>query len=266
MENTKKQTKTEKIREAVKCFPYLIPMYIKDKSFDPKITYGIMKKMLPLRFSIEFECLGAIEPNRKISSINLANKYKVYSLNRDYCCNTNTPFEERNDLNEHRVSILGFKQLAGLYQVLEVMKNNCIDCKGSGIHIHIDISPFYYPTTKKRNWYGDDFYLKLQQVLIQNSYLDKVHEIFGNKYYGTYNRKTCSINEKGRWINIRTNYDTIEFRIGNLTFDYTELIDIVIKLQSLVKKVNREINNKNKITKGYNITKYHPLDRKSKKM
>ena len=123
MENTKKQTKTEKIREAVRCFPYLIPMYIKDKSFDPKITYGIMKKMLPLRFSIEFECLGAL--NKGNLTLDLNKLYNIYSLTRDYYHESNEEYYlNAPSLNEHRVSILGFKQLIGFYNVLNEMKTN----------------------------------------------------------------------------------------------------------------------------------------------
>lgn len=263
--NTKMQSKTEKIREAVKRFPYLIPLYIKDKSFDPKITYGIMKKMLPLRFSIEIECLGALNKGDRTQDLNKL--YNVYSLTRDYSyVRTEEDYLNATVLNEHRISVLGFKQLVGFYNVLEAMKHSLFYCKGGGIHIHIDLTPFYYSDNNSNSWKVESYYIKLHNVLSTNAYLDRVYKIFGSKYTGTYNRRSCEIDSKGNWINIRPYFKTIEFRIGDLTFEYEELIDIVIQLQALVKEINYKINNKNKITKGYDITKYHPLDRKSRKM
>lgn len=258
------QSKTEKIRKAVKRFPYLIPLYMKDKSFDPKITYGIMKKMLPLRFSIEIECLGALNKGNRTRDLNKL--YNVYSLTRDYY-----PEQAEEDylnatiLNEHRISVLGFKQLVGFYNVLEAMKHSLFYCKGGGIHIHIDLTPFYYSDNNSKSWKADSYYVKLYNILSTDAYLNRVYKIFGSKYAGTYNRRSCEIDSKGNWINIRPYFKTIEFRIGDLTFEYEELIDIVIQLQALIKEINYKINNKNKITKGYDITKYHKLNQSSKK-
>lgn len=259
MENIKPGNKTEKIREAVKRFPYLIPMYMKDPTFDPKITYGIMKKILPLRFSIEFECLGTINENKTIDSKKHGNQFGVYSLNRDKWTNeSNDPnyWANQQSLNEHRVSVLGFRQLVGFHKVLETMKSDLISCPGSGIHIHIDISPFIPDKIEDRRGTYERWLENIRNQMVIN--LDMVYEIFGSKYTGEYNRKSCRIDQKGNWVNIRSGFKTIEFRIGELTFDYEELIDIVIKLQKLTKEVMRKAH-KISLQKGYNITKYHPL-------
>lgn len=217
-------TKTQKIKDAVYTAPYLIPGYLKNKTFDHRITTGILAKLLPLRWGIEFECINGLP-------ININNSLNLYDFSQNYPYNP-----ESDQQNEIRLSGQGYLYLSALYMALNKMKTYCKLIDGGGIHIHINY--LNYPTNQS----------KLVTFFSQSKILDQVYKIFGSKYVGNYNLKNCSIH-KGNWV--RITHNTIEFRIGDLTFEYEEIVQILIKLQSLVKRALNETYDRNEITDYY---------------
>ena len=218
VKSSKVNTKSQRVRDAVLTAPHLIPVYLKDKSFNPKITTGIMAKMLPLRWGIEFECIGAIPGIIQMNIPQWGNESnKVCEFSQD----TRTADVE----NEIRISGRGYTHLTGLYNLLQHMKQCCQIVKGGGIHIHINHSGYYADINKMLVFFQ------------QECVLDKVYEIFGSQYKGIYNAKVAAWS-KGSWVRITDN--TIEFRIGELTFEYTEIVKILIALQSLMKQAINE--------------------------
>jgi hypothetical protein len=137
------------------------------------------------------------------------------------------PGDDR-DMNEVRISISGYKQLITLWNALQIL-NKCliIPKENGGIHIHID-APFV------RESRGSEFALKWFD---RPAILSEVLQIFEG-YSGTYNKRHASKN-KANYIRI-TDYPTIEFRIGRLSYDYPTLIRYIIKCSELVRKCKKE--------------------------
>jgi hypothetical protein len=136
--------------------------------------------------------------------------------------------EGERDMNEVRISISGYKQLITLWNTLRIL-NKClvIPSINGGIHIHVDAK--FVRTAAGRdyavNWFN------------QPAILSEVLQIFEG-YSGTYNERSASIN-KGNYIRV-SDYPTIEFRIGRLTYDYSTLIRYIIKCSELVRKCKHE--------------------------
>ena len=142
MENTNSSLTTcQRIREAVLYDPCLIPLYCKPPC-SKRITHGIMAKMIPFRSSIEIECNNSLSLRKNTVEIcwhsdwkKLANKFKLTDYSDDNM--------SKKGPTEHRISISNYKQLTGLYNTLLEMKKHCLLNPSSGIHIHIDLHPFF---------------------------------------------------------------------------------------------------------------------------
>lgn len=227
--------KSEYTRECLLRHPYLISKLLKDKAYDPKITKGILYQMIPFRSSIEIECIKSLSIALNIGTrkhnkyVPLTKKYDILSFDDD---RTNL---SSKIISEHRISIRNYSQAAGLYRILQDMKKYCILNPGSGIHIHIDASKIanneFLSVSSNR--------FKIQKFLTLK--LDELEEIFG-KYNGTYNRKTVEFEHKGSWINIRYHsFNSIEFRIAPMTFDYETIIMWIIRCNKIVKELYKKL-------------------------
>lgn len=206
---------------------------------NPKVCKGIMKSMIPFRFSVEFECFGRY--------LETKDKKSILSVDADKTSRYLDSIKSSEEyFNEIRISCLAYHQLEAFYQRLEHMKMYNKGGEGTGIHIHIDISSFGDFNSMDRQ------VIKALNVFNSDEVLDKVYAIFGSKYNGTYNKRGAQYQSKGWWINCFRSFNTIEFRIGDLTFEYEELIKIVIELEKLVKtimlqsgfKLTRKVYNK----------------------
>lgn len=246
-------TKCQKIRDAVKRHPYLIPTLLKDKSYDPIITKAIIKSMLPTRVGIEIECIG----NLNISKFkelpynnkrnNIFNRYKkiedhynIYDFKQDYF-NTDPNISM---INEHNISLLNYNHLLGLYNILNDMKKHCFINPKSGIHIHINASKLLSDNLMNYiyNEYKNNINLSYNILNNEfNKHLDTIDDIFDNSYTGLYNKRGIQLDIKTHWVNIRSNLRSIEFRIGYCTFDYETIIRWCIELTKLVNKVTNNI-------------------------
>lgn len=242
-------THRQEILGAVYNCPQALPHLF--KSYNKQLLHNILHDLLPRRIGLEFECSEFILLD-KIDEITLkaerrylidktisqsehmenliASYYNIYSFSAE--C-TNTLF-----INEHRISILGYTQLEGLHRVLEDMKKNCKFTE-SGIHIHIDINDF-----QDNN---DSYFLEEEELIAYlRKNLNKVESIFypkGEKYKGTYNGKT--INTRG-WIRLQPEFGSVEFRIAPLTFDYTTIVEWLIKLTALIEDTKKHLGLKTK--------------------
>ena len=221
--------KTQYVRECLLEHPLLIPKLIKNPSFDPKITKGILYDMIPVRSSIEIECfnsLSRVYNQRDFPT--MAKKYDILTYRDDrstgsqYC--------------EHRLSIQNYSQASGLYKALLDMKKHCQLNPGSGIHIHINAPKISnIPSIE----YNREFRNKI--VIFFNSRFDQIEELFG-KYTGTYNEKSVRFENKGSWINIRYyTFSSIEFRTAPMTFEYTTIIKWIIGCNKIVKDLHKEL-------------------------
>lgn len=247
-------TKIQKIDYAVLHNPDLIPILLKDCSISKGLIYSRMRRLVPRRVGIEFECMGnPLDYYKFVLKKNITGSEdfeKIFNL-LDYSQDlpitrgssstdsdsslgitrfrnlTQIITESDNELfNELRVSIKDYSQLRGLYNILKLFKNSCIIPSGGGIHIHIDFSDY------------DDYGTRVISKKYINNHLKEVEDIFP-KYTGTYNKRKVGISHKGTYVNL-SRHGSIEFRIAPLTFDYETLIEWIVKCNKFVTKLIHE--------------------------
>lgn len=245
--------------------PNLIPILLNDTSINKGMIYRKLKKTLPCRIGIEFELAGnfvqkfceeyKVIPDKKTDLRKiLAQFYNVLEIRgdsdysgievvadtvSDITVTNSTPSEglsytdgtpirintvntvlAQNDvpIYEIRISLSNYKQLKGLYKFLQDLVKFCKLHEGGGIHIHIDMSAFKYANTSKE---------REVQYYIQRR-LNDIDKFFP-KYKGKYNKKIVGLRQKGTWVNL-SRLDTLEFRTMPLTFDYSTLMEWIVKI------------------------------------
>jgi hypothetical protein len=225
-----------KIRWAVYNRPSLLKSILADRHLNRTLTTTMLHNLLPRRSSIEIECLGKLgeqkntehyKRHNKKELSKLSNKYKVHSISFDYSF-----LHDKTDYCEHRISIIGYRQLEGLFNILEDMKRDCTLNSRSGCHIHIDLKP-----TIKRFKSRYKSYLSSLQLDICNFMDKKLKDNTINHILGVYTGQyppICQVGDKCSQINIRTDYKSIEFRTAPMTFDYSLIITWFIKLNKLL--------------------------------
>lgn len=238
-------TRIQKIDYAIYHDPTLIPILLKDCSIKNGLIYSRLRRAVPRRVGIEFECLGNPASTYKYGwngSINHSSQLKEEFHLTDYSQDLgiarseseyNKEFRELNTVkckgvsfNELRVSISDYRQLSGLANILKLFDDSCKKPIGGGIHIHVDF-----------NKYQDHRTREIVQKYITR-HLSEVEEIFP-RYDGTYNKRKVGNHQKGTYVNL-SYHGTIEFRIAPLTFDYSELIKWVVGCNKFVTKVIHE--------------------------
>ena len=239
-----KLMQAQKVKYAVLNAPYLIPQYFK-APYNPIITRGILHKMLNRSCGIEIECFGSLCHNvsdyqgrdDSMRFIDVRNYYNIMNYAEDSPNRHN--INPRHDItfNEHKIRIEGHSQLTGLYDILSDMKKYCRLNTASGVHIHVDLSDVFKKHSTRRsemvalNNIGNHFKKYMQPRL------NEIEQIFypGSKYDGEYNRyKDVSTDKLHHWVAIRNNLKSIEFRIGPMTFEYTDIIRWCVELNKMV--------------------------------
>jgi hypothetical protein len=169
--------------------------------------------------------------------VDIYDNYLPYTTGFEIECSQNKTFkiehfkaipdivEVNVDSWEQRFQIpAGIKGLICLWNICEQLKLNSLLNEDSGIHIHVDMTGFSVPAdTRRFRWMLD--------------------ELDSWNYKGSYNNRNISIS-KGNWVRVNTSFKTIEFRICEMTFDYNVLIKRIIHVNSIVKRLKREINSK----------------------
>lgn len=227
--------KIKKIDYAIYHDPSLFKVLLNDCSIKKGLLYSRLGRVLPHRVGIEFELLGDLAKNYvKLhpeikSEKQFAKHFNVYKYSEDSFSGTGYTTNEvplislPNSLNEVRVSLIHPLQLFGLYRILIEMKRYCENPIGGGIHIHVDFSK-----------YSSEANNKIAAKYIYNN-LHEVEAIFP-KYVGTYNKRKVGIQHKGTYVNF-SRYNSIEFRIAPLTFDYETLLTWIVSCNKFVAKV-----------------------------
>lgn len=125
----------------------------------------------------------------------------------------------------------GVEGLIGLDKVLEIFKKYYAFNEGSGIHYHIDCSDIkflsFYPS----------FHFFSKFVISNQSWILK--SLNSWKYKGTYNSRNISY-IKQYWVIPRETYSTVEFRIGEMSFDYQLIVKRILHLQNIVHKLKTD--------------------------
>lgn len=229
------------IKQIVLTDPTVLKHILRNPNYDKRKITGIISQMFKYDVGLEFELFGSLSHLSKIKirgtdkskerndiNKNIAKILRIVSYSEDHYHNKS--LLEQKDLNELRIRLRGHLGLVPLYNSLNYMRESCMIPKNSGgIHIHVDCNRFLGTNDDRNllcNWFS--------KPEVQNRVLD----IFGG-YEGTYNKPGCKVRTKGYYVNI-SRLDTVEFRIGKLTFDYPIIANWIYKCQQLVKEGLRQ--------------------------
>lgn len=132
-----------------------------------------------------------------------------------------------NIYNEQRFRIPnGIEGLICLFDIANLLRKYAYPNNESGLHYHIDCTDFYEEIEK-------ELFMKHKDYIL--SELDKWD------YKGTYNRRTISIDVGGVWVRLQSFFKTMEFRIGEMTFDYNLLFKRITHLNTIVRTIKSDI-------------------------
>lgn len=140
----------------------------------------------------------------------------------------------RSDIYEQRIQIYpGLRGAVSLYKYLQILQEYGIHTT-SGIHIHVDVSKF-----TKYQYSDQKFSLSSSKSESLGEYFKKhsdfiLKELDSWGYKGTYNQREVR-GSKGGWFGYRSEKDSVEIRICEMTFDYRVLIKRIVHCQYIVK-------------------------------
>lgn len=176
----------------------------------------------------------ALDNNDK-DVINLALYYLPYSTGFEIEC---SPKEDINKSLYHSLGLFyayeiteseqrfriknGINGLNELYNISLLLPKTMYINNESGIHYHVDCS---------------DIWDKLNNNIIQylSNYI--LSELDTWEYKGTYNPRKCEFSSSRNWIRFKDSTKTMEFRIGEMTFDYQLLFKRIAHCNKIVRKV-----------------------------
>jgi len=170
----------------------------------------------------------------------LANSFIKYSVGIEVEVNTKDLDALKEDillknmilcyLDPQEVRFRTFTGIVGLidvYNICELLKKHCLFNSQSGIHYHIDFTDRPEIVKNFDHWM---YTFKRLELLKQ---LDSWN------YKGSYNKRAVTWN-KTSWVSTRSNFNTFEFRIGEMTFDYQLMIKRIIHLQNICHKIKKD--------------------------
>lgn len=187
-----------RINELVKSFPTLLP----DK---PEIE-EVGLYYLPFSTGFEIECASKYDtiPSDVIDEFRAIPHIMHVDINND---------EQRFRIPE------GLKGLQCLFEISTLLKKHHELNMGSGIHYHVDCSIIWSALSK-------DF--------IEKESFNILKELDTWEYKGTYNSRACVFSETRNWTRFKSYTKTMEFRIGEMTFDYPLLFKRITHANQIV--------------------------------
>ena len=204
------------LRDCVFHNPLALPLF-------PNNMVNIASNMLPYQIGIEVEC-SFKDGTRSMCDVNLGDIVSELGI-------VNYSW----DVSEQRFRIKsGVAGMIGLYNVCEYLKKECYLNNMSGIHYHVGIG---YPSIEKlytRLCGGTIEQRKIEDMILPE--LDKWD------YKGQYNSRYVSPEKSSAWVNIRRRMGTVEYRTGEMTFDYSVMINRILHVSSISSKVIKNIN------------------------
>jgi hypothetical protein len=124
---------------------------------------------------------------------------------------------------EHRFRIpSGLNGFKCLFKISQALCVNSVFNSGSGIHYHVDFTECYDEITP--------------QIINQvTPFVLEELDTWG--YEGTYNARGISTGMSHNWVRMQSGFKTLEYRIGEMTFDY----DLLIKRITHVNYISKVI-------------------------
>lgn len=199
----------------------------------PKKLQGIADKYLPYSTGIEIEC-----SRKDGNDIDEDEYYKDFADINNRCIHTNPGYDEQR----FRIPT-GIEGMILLYDITEFLKKYYLLNEGSGIHYHISMDKVNYSSE------GENI------LTLPTDWILK--ELDTWKYKGRYNRRAICVVKEHVWLNFRSSINTAEFRIGEMTFDYSLMMKRIIHCQSIITRFTNKYlaakKEKERIEHGQNI-------------
>lgn len=132
-----------------------------------------------------------------------------------------------NDGHEQRFRIpKGIDGLVCLFYIAEKMRKYAFPNRWSGIHYHVDCSECY-------DSFSAEFIKKHSNYVLS--------ELDTWNYKGTYNARACYFSESRNWTRFKSSTKTMEFRIGEMTFDYALLSKRILHCCEIVRTIKADL-------------------------
>lgn len=170
--------------------------------------------------------------------IEVGNYYLPYSTGFEIECFKHEIYEEEcftsipdildvnNDNNEQRYRIpSGIKGLICLFRICNQLEINNIPTD-SGIHYHVDCTDLV-----------EDKLYKFENFQPFEQFILTELDTWG--YKGTYNSRQFSSGSS--WVRLNQYHKTIEFRIGEMSFNYKTLLKRILHLNGIMKYIKNEL-------------------------
>lgn len=119
----------------------------------------------------------------------------------------------------------GEEGMIQLYKLSHILKKHLLLNPGSGIHYHTSC-----PNIISK-------YSNLNLLTKKSTSELFLKELDSWGYKGSYNMRGLDIMSKGSWINLRWDFNTVEYRIGEMTFDYDLLIKRIVHCHAITRKI-----------------------------
>ena len=165
--------------------------------------------------------------------------YLPYSTGFEIECNmkpgyrtdvfTNIPNIMEADVNgyEQRFRIPeGLEGLKCLFEISVNLKEQALFNPDSGIHYHIDFTDVY-------KYFNKEFVAKHKEWIL--------NELDSWNYQGTYNKRNIEFSLSHNWVRFQETFKTMEFRLGEMTFDYELLFKRITHANAIVRQLKEEL-------------------------
>lgn len=120
----------------------------------------------------------------------------------------------------------GLPGLRCLYNISTMMKEYGLLNENSGIHYHIDCTECFH-------LFNTDFIAKHSDYVLT--------ELDTWEYTGTYNARICEFSQRRYWTRFKESTQTMEFRIGEMTFDYELLFKRITHCNEIVRTLKNNL-------------------------
>ena len=165
--------------------------------------------------------------------------YLPYSTGFEIECNmkpgyrtdvfTNIPNIMEADVNEYEQRFRipeGLEGLKCLFEISANLKEQALFNPDSGIHYHIDCTDVY-------KYFNKEFVAKHKEWIL--------NELDSWNYQGTYNKRNIEFSFSHNWVRFQETFKTMEFRLGEMTFDYELLFKRITHANAIVRRLKEEL-------------------------
>lgn len=120
----------------------------------------------------------------------------------------------------------GINGIKCLFLISEMLRDNAMLNPNSGIHYHVDFT--------------DDWDSLSEEGVRENSEWI-LEELDTWEYKGTYNSRKCEFSESRNWTRFKNYTQTMEFRIGEMTFNYQLLFKRISHVNDIVRRLKSKL-------------------------